>query len=75
MTSPKNGENGKTFTKPPEFRGFIAFLGGNAVYVEAGGAVSVLMHPERFWERTNAALRCASCTDKLCTQYCPRKKK
>ena len=35
---------------------------------------SVLMHPERFWERTNAALRCASCTDKLCTQYCPKKK-
>ncbi len=37
--------------------------------------ISVLMHPERFWERTNAALRCASCTDKLCTQYCPGKKK
>ena len=30
----------------------------------------LLRHPERFWERTNAALRCASCTDKLCTQYC-----
>ena len=34
----------------------------------------LLRHPERFWERTNAALRCASCTDKLCTQYCPKRK-
>ena len=33
--------------------------------------VTVLMYPERFWDRTNAALRCASCTDKLCTQFCP----
>ena len=36
--------------------------------------VMVLMHPERFWDRTNAALRCASCTDKLCTQFCPKRK-
>ncbi len=32
----------------------------------------VLIHPERFWEQTNEALRCSSCTDKLCTQYCRR---
>ena len=30
----------------------------------------LLRHPERFWEKTNGALSCASCTDKLCTQYC-----
>ena len=30
----------------------------------------IMMYPERFWENTNAALRCANCTDKLCTQYC-----
>jgi hypothetical protein len=36
--------------------------------------VSVLRHPERFWERTNAALRCNACTDQLCTQYCPHRK-
>lgn len=30
----------------------------------------ILMYPERFWEQTNAALKCANCTDKLCTQYC-----
>lgn len=30
----------------------------------------VMMYPERFWEKTNEALRCSECTDKLCTQYC-----
>lgn len=32
--------------------------------------VCVMLYPERFWERTNAALKCVNCTDKLCTQYC-----
>lgn len=32
--------------------------------------VCVMVYPERFWERTNVALQCANCTDKLCTQYC-----
>ena len=30
----------------------------------------IMMYPERFWENSNAALRCTNCTDKLCTQYC-----
>ena len=30
----------------------------------------ILIYPERFWEQTNTALRCANCTDKLCSQYC-----
>ena len=30
----------------------------------------VALYPERFWEQTNGALKCANCTDKLCTQYC-----
>ena len=33
----------------------------------------VALYPERFWERSNTALRCASCTDKLCTQYCRKR--
>jgi hypothetical protein len=37
--------------------------------------VYVMMYPERFWERTNRALRCSECTDKLCTQCCPGKRK
>ena len=32
--------------------------------------IFVFLHPERFWEGANEALTCASCTDKLCTQYC-----
>ena len=35
--------------------------------------LTVWRHPERFSPQTNAALRCTSCTDKLCTQYCGRK--
>ena len=30
----------------------------------------VFLYPERFWDRSNAALKCSECTDKLCTQYC-----
>ena len=36
---------------------------------------SVRLHPERFWAGSNAALTCASCTDKLCTQYCQKLRK
>ena len=36
--------------------------------------ISIMMYPERFWEKSNAALKCGSCTDKLCTQYCPKRK-
>jgi len=32
----------------------------------------VVLHPERFSEMTNVALRCSKCTDKLCTQYCKK---
>ena len=35
----------------------------------------IMMYPERFWERSNAALRCSECTDKLCTQYCRKLRK
>ena len=28
----------------------------------------VLLHPERFWEHSNQALRCSECTDQLCTR-------
>ena len=33
----------------------------------------IMMYPERFWENSNAALRCTNCTDKLCTQYCGKR--
>lgn len=34
--------------------------------------ICVVVYPERFWFRSNAALTCAQCTDKLCTQYCQK---
>ena len=35
----------------------------------------ILLYPERFWEYSNAALKCSNCTDKLCTQYCQKLKR
>ena len=35
----------------------------------------IMIYPERFWDRSNAALRCSECTDKLCTQYCQKLRK
>ena len=37
--------------------------------------ICVLVYPERFWEKSNMALRCSECTDKLCTQYCRKLRK
>ena len=34
--------------------------------------LTVYLHPERFWENSNMALKCSECTDKLCTQYCQK---
>lgn len=37
--------------------------------------LTTFMHPERFWDETNSALKCSNCTDKICTQYCGKMKK
>jgi len=37
--------------------------------------LGIVLHPERFWWGSNAALSCEHCTDKLCTQYCQKLKK
>lgn len=37
--------------------------------------VTIYLHPERFWENSNMALKCSECTDKLCTQYCQKLRK
>ena len=34
----------------------------------------IMAYPERFWEMSNEALQCSSCTDKLCSQYCNKKR-
>jgi len=43
-----------------------------SVIVWLAWELSVLLHPERFWFQSNESLRCANCTDKLCTQYCQK---
>lgn len=56
----------------------LVFLGGfyaTSLVLMAAAAwlvweLCVMMYPERFWDHSNAALRCSECTDKLCTQYC-----
>ena len=35
----------------------------------------IMMYPERFWDKSNLALKCSECTDKLCTQYCRKLRK
>ena len=35
----------------------------------------IMMYPERFWDKSNTALKCSECTDKLCTQYCQKLRK
>ena len=37
--------------------------------------ISIMMYFEWFWEKSNAALKCSECTDKLCTQYCQKLRK
>lgn len=34
----------------------------------------IMLYPERFCEMTNASLKCIKCTDKLCTQYCQKRR-
>ncbi len=43
-----------------------------ACIVFAMWELCVIMYPERFWEHSNASLKCSECTDKLCTQYCKK---
>ena len=53
--------------------GFYALsLFGMALLVLLVWELSILIYPERFWEFSNDALKCANCTDKLCTQYCQK---
>ena len=61
------------FTPMIFVRGFYAYsLLAMAVVVWIAWELSVLLHPERFWFMSNETLRCANCTDKLCTQYCQK---
>ncbi len=54
----------------PSFYSWSLFLMALIVWVV--WELCVLLYPERFWEFSNEALQCSSCTDKLCTQYCQK---
>ena len=54
----------------PSFYAWSLFAMSLFVFIIWEGCI--LVHPERFWDGTNAALQCANCTDKLCTQYCQK---
>ena len=54
---------------------FSVSLVGLAFAVWVVWELCVMLYPERFWEQTNEALRCSSCTDKLCSQYCRKLRK
>ena len=47
---------------------FTLSLGIASVVVFAVWEVTFYRHPERFWDRSNRALRCISCTDVLCNR-------
>ena len=61
----------------------LIFMGGfyslslvlTALVVWAVWELCVFLFPERFWEFSNEGLKCANCTDKLCTQYCRKLRK
>ncbi len=52
------------------FYGWSLFAVSLAIWVI--WELSIIIYPERFWEFSNDALKCANCTDKLCTQYCQK---
>ena len=47
---------------------FTLSLGIASVVVFVVWEVTFYRHPERFWDRSNRALRCISCTDVLCNR-------
>ncbi|MBE6935671.1 MAG: hypothetical protein E7458_04125 [Ruminococcaceae bacterium] len=53
--------------------GFYALsLAGTAILAWLVWELCVMMYPERFWDKSNLALQCSECTDRLCTQYCQK---
>ena len=64
------------FTPMLYVKGFFSWsLLWVAIVVWLAWELCVAFYPERFWEKSNAALKCSECTDKLCTQYCQKLRK
>lgn len=68
-----NWDHMMMFTPMMFIFGFYSLsLLGMALLVWLIWEICVIVYPERFWEYSNAALKCSECTDKLCTQYCQK---
>ena len=71
-----NWDHMMMFTPMIFVRGFFSYsLLAMALAIWLIWELCVLIYPERFWEKSNAALKCSECTDKLCTQYCQKLRK
>ena len=71
-----NWDHFMMFTPMLFVKGFFSLsLLAVAVVILLIWELCVLLYPERFWEKSNAALKCSECTDKLCTQYCQKLRK
>ena len=61
------------FTPMLFVKGFFSLsLLAMSIVVWCAWELCVLLYPERFWEKSNIALKCSECTDKLCIQYCQK---
>ena len=71
-----NWDHFMMFTPMVFVKGFFSLsLLTVAVVILVIWELCVLLYPERFWEKSNAALKCSECTDKLCIQYCQKLRK
>ena len=71
-----NWDHMMMFTPMVYVKGFFSLsLLAVAMVIWCIWELCVLLYPERFWEKSNAALKCSECTDKLCTQYCQKLRK
>ena len=71
-----NWDHFMMFTPMVFVKGFFSLsLVTVAVVILVIWELCVLLYPERFWEKSNAALKCSECTDKLCIQYCQKLRK
>ena len=71
-----NWDHFMMFTPMVYVKGFYSWsLLGLSIVIWAVWELCVAFHPERFWEKSNAALKCSECTDKLCIQYCQKLRK
>ena len=71
-----NWDHFMMFTPMLYVKGFYSWsLLGMAIVILLIWELCVAFYPERFWEKSNAALKCSECTDKLCTQYCQKLRK